>query len=219
MPAVATAVAPPEQRVVLSGVSWQTYEALLADHVDRRAPRFAYDRGALEIVSPSPPHEEDGFALAQVVVTVAEELDVDIRPMGSTTYRRQALAKGFEADASFYVQNDRFVLELDEVDPKVDPPPDLVIEIDVSHSSLDKLPIYAAMGVPEVWRRAADRVAVLVLEGDGYREAGASVALPPLTGEVLTRLLEEHRTHRWSAWVRAVRAWVRAQRAGGDATG
>ncbi len=81
--------------------------------------------------------------MAQAVVTVAEELGVDVRPMGATTYRRRELDKGFEADASFYFQNDRFVRDPAEVDPTVDPPLDLVIEIDVSHPSLDKLPIYA----------------------------------------------------------------------------
>lgn len=159
-------------------------------------------------MNPSPQHEEDGVALAHIVATVAEELGIDVRPMGATTYRRRELGKGFGADASFYIQNDRFVRDLAQVDPTVDPPPDLVIEIDVSHPSLDKLPIFAGMVVPEVWRRAADRVTILVLESGRYREVRSSMALPPLTSEALTRFLEEYRAQRWQAWVRMVRSSV-----------
>ncbi len=164
-----------------------------------------------EIASPSPQHEEDGFALAQVVVTVAEELGVDVRPKGAPSFRRRALGKGFEAHASFYIQNDRFVRDLADIDPTVDPPPALVIEIDVCHPSLDKLPIYAALGVPDVWQRTVDRFAILVLETDRYREVPTGVALPPLTSEALTRLLVENRAPRWPARVRMVRTWVREQ--------
>ena len=218
MAAVATIASPPEQRVLLSDVSWSTYESLLADHVDRRVPRFVYDQGVLEIVSPSPKHEEDALALAGLVELVAEEWGIDFRPMGSTTYRRAVLRQGFEADASFYIQNERFARDLAEVDPTVDPPPDLVIGIDVGHPSLDKLPIYAGMGVAEVWRCHGDRVTILVLEGDRYRESPASLALPLLTTDILTRFVVAHRSQRRLEWIRAVRAWAREQRAGDAAT-
>jgi len=169
--ALATAVdSLPEQRIVLSGVSWETYEQTLTDFLDRSRPHFAYDRGMLEIVSPTPPHEENGFALATMVMTIAEELDREYRLVGSTTYRREALQQGFEADSSFYVLNERFVLDLAEIDPTTDRPPDLVIEVDVSRSSFDKLAIYAGFGVQEVWRREADRVSILAREQRGGGE-------------------------------------------------
>lgn len=208
---------PPAQRVILRDVSWQTYERLLADHRDRRVPRFAYDRGVLEIVSPSPPHEKDNVALAQLVGIVAEELDIDFLPVGSTTYRRKALGQGFEADSSFYVTTERFALNLAEIDPTIDPPPDLVIEVDVSRSSLDKLAIYAGFGVPEVWRCDADRVSILALEGVAYRPVPESRVLPPATDAVLTRFLVRSRELRRLAWVREVRAWAREQRGSGKA--
>lgn len=216
MVAIAPVVSPAEQRIVLSGVSWETYEQILSDFLDRSRPHFAYDRGMLEIVSPTPPHEENGFVLTAVVITVAEELGVEYRPVGSTTYRREALRQGFEADSSFYILNERFVLDLAEIDPTTDPPPDLVIEVDVSRSSLDRLAIYAGFGVPEVWRCQADRVSILVLDGGAYREVPASRVLPPLTDDVLTRFLLQSREQRRLEWIRGLRAWAREQRGGGD---
>lgn len=206
----ATAVAnPPQQRITLYGIAWETYEGLLGLFSDRSVPHFAYNQGVLEIVSPLPEHEENNQALAQVVTTVAEELGVEYRPVGATTYRRKWLQKGFEADSSFYLRDERFVLDLAEIDPTVDPPPDLVIEVDVTHSTLAKLDIYADFGVPEVWHCPGDRVAILVLEAGAYREVAVSRVLPPLTSEVLTRFLVESRSQRRLAWLRAIRSWVR----------
>src|SRR5688572_32233503 len=83
-----------EQRIVLHGVSWETYERLLAEHADRSRPRFAYDRGELEIVAPSAEHEEDNRTLAEVVVVLAEEWAIDFRNVGGMTYRREDVARG-----------------------------------------------------------------------------------------------------------------------------
>jgi Uma2 family endonuclease len=215
-PAFIDRVGAPAHRVVLDRVSWRTYESLMADFGERRIPRFAYDRGALEIVSPTPPHEEANLALAAVVAAVAEEWGVDFRPMGATTYRRRALQQGFEADSSFYISNRRFARELQEVDPTTDPPPDLVVEVDVSHSSIDKLSIYTGFGVPEIWRWQADRVSILVLGGGSYQETDESRVLPPLTADVLTRFLLRSRKIRRLDWVREVRAWAREHRASGE---
>lgn len=198
-------------RVVLAGVSWKTYECLLHDFSDRRVPRFTYDRGMLEIVSPTPKHEKDNVALSQVVDVVAEEFEIDYLPVGSTTYRRQSLEQGFEADSSFYILNERFTRDLQDIDPTVDPPPDLVIEVDVTHSSLDKLGLYATFGVPEIWRVRGDRVGLLVLESGSYRESAESQVIPALTADVLTRFLLRSRELRRLGWVKEVRAWAREQ--------
>ena len=212
MAALATVAEAIEQRIILHDVTWETYEQLLTNFLDRRSPRFAYDRGVLEIVSPTPKHEEDNLALAAVVAAVAEEVGFDYRPVGSTTFRRKVLKQGFEADSSFYILNQRFARDLAEIDPEIDPPPDLVIEVDVSHSSLNKLPIYAGLGVPELWRCRGDRVAILVLDDGVYREVPESRVLPRLTDEVLTRFLLRSREQRRLAWVQEVRVWAREQR-------
>ncbi len=212
MAALATVAEAIEQRIILHDVTWETYEQLLTNFLDRRSPRFAYDRGVLEIVSPTPKHEEDNLALAAVVAAVAEEVGFDYRPVGSTTFRRKVLKQGFEADSSFYILNQRFARDLAEIDPEIDPPPDLVIEVDVSHSSLNKLPIYAGLGVPELWRCRGDRVAILVLDDGVFREVPESRVLPRLTDEILTRFLLRSREQRRLTWVQEVRAWARELR-------
>lgn len=210
MAATTTRAATVEQRIVLDNISWEAYEHLLAEFADRRSPRLTYDRGMLEIVSPTPQHEEDHLALAAVVAVVAEELGIDFRPVGSTTYRRRELLQGFEADSSFYITNERFARDNAVIDPQSAPPPDLVIEADVTHATLDKRSVYAGFGVPEVWRSRLGLVSIHRLDGHEYREFPESAVLPPLTSGVLTRFLAESRRQRRLAWLREVRAWARA---------
>ena len=202
---------PVEQRVILTGVSWETYERLLADHPDAAGPRFTYDWGELEIMVLSARHEEPNRILARLVDVLAEEFGIDTRPLGSVTLKRRDLLKGFEPDSCFYFANAPAVLGR-EVDPAVDPPPDLVIEVDVSRPSLPRFPIFAAFGVPEVWRYNGSRAIIYRLEGGRYAEAERSSALPPLSGEVATRFLEESRQIRSTEWFRRVRDWARRQR-------
>ena len=218
MTAITSPPSSSEQRIVLSNIAWETYECLLADHLDISAPRFAYDRGLLEIVSPSSEHEKDNRTLALMVEVVAEEFGIDVLNVGSMTFRRQDLLRGFEPDSSFYIQHEALVRARVQLDPSVDPPPDLVIEIDITNPSLNMLPIYASVGVPEVWRSQDHRVSVLRLAGDSYRVHLASVVLPPLTGDVLTHFLAESRTLPRIAWLRALRAWVRDQSNAADST-
>jgi Uma2 family endonuclease len=204
-----TVKSPPEQHMALHNISWDTYEGLLADRADSSAPRFTYDRGTLEIMSPSAEHEESNRALAALVEVVAEELDLDLRNLGSTTFRREDLQRGFEPDSCFYLHNEPRVRGKGEIDLTVDPPPDLVIEIDITKPSLDKLPIYAQVGVPEIWRYDGRRVAILTLAGATYAEVARSRVLPALTGAVLSHFSEESRAMRRADWLRRVRAWTR----------
>jgi|SRR5215203_220723 len=198
-----------EQRVVLRNISWETYERLLEERGDSRAPRLAYDRGELEIMSPSSEHESVAYFAALVVAVLAEEMRVNAYGVGSTTYRRGDFERGFEPDASFYIANEERVRGKPRIDLYVDPPPDLVIEIDITSPSLDKFPIYARLGVREVWRYDGARANVFVLEHGEYVEARGSTALPPLTGEVLTRFVAESAAVGSTEWLRMVRRWAR----------
>ena len=207
---MATLVAPIENKVILHGVSWETYERLLNEHQESRGTRFTYDEGTLEIMVASARHEEPNRDLAELVQLVAAELGIDYRQVGSTTFKREQLQKGFEPDSSFYFAR---VSELEgrEVDANVDPPPDLIIEVDVTSPSLNRFPIFAAFGVPEVWRYHRSRVAFYRLESGRYVEILSSFALPPLTAEVATRFVEERSRMRSTQWVRHVREWARQQ--------
>jgi Uma2 family endonuclease len=182
---------------------------LLADHQDRSAPRFTYDRGTLEIMSPLPEHEECNRAIALLVEVIAEEWDLDLRNLGSTTFRREDLARGFEPDSCFYLQNAHQIRGKKLLDLTADPPPDLVIEIDITHSSLDKLSLYEALGIPEIWRYDAASLRILSLGDEGYREGEESVALPGVTPRLLIDRVRQSQTMPRREWLRRVRAWAR----------
>ncbi len=205
--------APTERLVTLSGVSWETYERLLCDYQDRPGTRFTYNDGDLEIMVLSARHEQPNRILALLVEVVAAEFGINVCPLGSTTFKRSDLLKGFEPDTGFYIAH-AAEMEGKEVDPAVDPPPDLTIEVDVTSRSLDRFPVFAAFGVPEVWRYDESRARVLIyrLEGGRYVVVESSAVLPPLTGALLTGFLEERRRLLSAAWVRLVRDWARRQR-------
>ncbi len=203
-----TALGAAERRVVLQGVSWATYERLLHDLKDSSSPRLTFDSGVLEVMSPSAEHEESNRTIALLVEVLAEEFGIDVRNFGSTTFRREDLGQGFEPDSCFYVQNEARVRGRKEIDLATDPPPDLVVEVDITSPSLPKLPLYARAGVPEVWRYDGERVTVYRL-GDDYEIAEASAVLPGVTGRDLTRFLEESGAQRRTLWLKGVREWAR----------
>lgn len=201
----------PDERVVVRRVSWETYERLLADDKERRVPRITYDRGVLELVTPSMPHELDGATITWIVDFVAVVLGIPIVSAAGTTYRRADLERGFEPDASFFVQNEERVRGKREIDLSVDPPPDIVLEMGISRSALNKLRLFASMGIPEVWRCDGERVTILLRDGEPYRESPASAAIPALTGDVLSRFLILSRTMASTEWARVVNEWAREQ--------
>jgi Uma2 family endonuclease len=203
-------VPPPEvvQRVILPGVSWETYERLLADLQDSHAAHFAYDEGRLEIMVLSAKHERPNRVLALLVEVFAAEIGIDIENLGSTTFKRADLRRGFEPDSCFYIQNAERIKGKDEIDLAVDPPPDLVIEIDITSPSLNKFPIFAAIGIPEVWRCDGKEVVIFKLENGEYRAQEASVVLPGLSSQVITQLLADSQSMKRSAWLRRVREWA-----------
>ena len=208
MPSV---LSPPEARVILHHISWSLYEQLLAAHVDTSSPRFAYDRGELEITVPSYEHEELNRFINDLIVVIAMEWNIEYCNAGSTTCKREDLAQGFEADSCFYVQHAGQIAGKKRLDLAVDPPPDLVLEVDITHSSLDKLSIYAAVGVPEVWRYDGDRVSMLVLTDGRYVEYERSLAFPWLQSAHFTELLVASQQMPRTAWLRHVRVWAQTQ--------
>ena len=199
----------PEQRVVLQNVSWETYEHLLADHLEASAPRFTFDRGRLEIMSPSSEHEEYKQAITLLVELLADALGVDIRNLGSTTFKRSLLERGFEADACFYIQSAERMHGKTPIDPAVDPAPDLVIEVEIASPALNKLPIFADFHVPEVWRYDGTRLVVLQLSASEYIETSNSLAFPKASVQELSRLIRQSATLKRTEWLTQLRNWVR----------
>ncbi|MGI9303569.1 MAG: Uma2 family endonuclease [Gammaproteobacteria bacterium] len=201
-----------EQQVVVRSVSWETYEKLLADLIDQSSPRLYYDRGTLEIMSPSAEHERANRLLALLIDLVAEELDIDIESLGSTTFKREDLARGFEPDSCFYVQNESRIRGKNTPDLTIDPPPDLIVEIDITNGSLEKFPLYAEVGVPEIWRYDGRRFCIHQLTVDHYIESETSAVFPLVTRTVIAESLMQSTTLGRTALIRTFREKIRALR-------
>ena len=208
---MASAISSPEQLVILDRVTWDTYERLITEHGERCGTRFTYDEGVLQIMVISSRHERPNRRLATLVEVLAEEWALDIEQLGSMTFKREDLQKGFEPDACFYIEHADAIREREEIDLAVDPPPDLSIEVDIKSGSLNRFPIFAAVGIPEVWRFDGNRVAIFRLESGGYVESMNSVAFQAITGEILTQLLEDSQKLKSTAWLKRVREWARSQ--------
>jgi Uma2 family endonuclease len=205
MPAVVTPVG---QCVIVQGVSWHTYACLLADFADSSGARMAYDQGTLEIMAPSFKHEQTADLLADVVKAVAEAQALDVVPAGSTTFKREDVERGFELDASFYLQHAADVRGRATIDLAVDPPPDVIIEIDLTHPSLDKFPIYAALGVPEVWRYDGQQMHIYRHVDVAYTEVPESEVLPGVTSASLIQLVQLGLQLPRLVWIGRVRVWA-----------
>src|SRR5579863_6063502 len=169
-----------EDRIVLSGISWELYEQL-RENEDNWNVRMAYDQGTLELMSPSPDHEAIKELICEMIKVFTAEMGIPRRSLGSTTWRRAELAKGVEPDGCFYILNHERVRHRRHVDLTVDPPPDLAIETEISRSVVGRLRIYAALGVPEIWRWRKKGLAAYSLGADGkYTEREFSLNLPLL---------------------------------------
>lgn len=198
-----------EHRIVLSGVSWELYEQL-RENEENRHVHMAYDDGVLELMSPSPDHEAISVLIGRMIEVCLEELSIPFRSLRCTTWKRPELAKGLEADECYYILNHHRVNKRRAVDLTIDPPPDLVVETEVSRSVVQKLRIYAALGVPEIWRLRTNGLTAYSLEKGGkYVEREFSLNLPMLRVKDLEPFLEFEVAADESAWVRGFRAWVR----------
>ena len=200
---------PTPDRVLLENVSWQTYEALVRDVEYQPGLRLTYDRGYLEITNPLVPHERTKKLTGRMVETLTEESNIEIRSLGSLTCKRRDLERGLEPDQCYYIQNEPAVRGKAEIDFDRDRPPDLAIEIDISSSSLDRMAIYADLGVPELWRYDGNDVTIYRLENKVYRTCDRSPTFPQMTPDAIVRFLEMSQTMGETSWIRTFREWVR----------
>lgn len=201
-----------ERRVVIDGVSWRLYQQMLAE-IGEGHTRLTYDQGRLEIMSPTPRHELIKTILGRLVETYADEIDIPIEGFGSTTFDREDLQKGLEPDECYYVQNSSAVRGRQEFDFSVDPPPDLAIEIDISPPDVARQPIYAALGVPEIWKYDGSEVQFLHRTKEGrYAAVDSSLTFPGLSASELNRFLQIALAEGQTAAVRALREWSRSRK-------
>ncbi|HEX5445495.1 MAG TPA: Uma2 family endonuclease [Pirellulales bacterium] len=198
-----------EERVVLRGVSWQTYETL-RDIASNSHLRMAYDEGTLELMSPSDDHEWLKRLIGQMIEAFTEELSIPRRSFSATTWKRRTPDKGLEADECYYILSHPKVRSRRRIDLAVDPPPDLALEIDLRPGEVQKSLIYAALGVPEIWRWEDDVLQAYSLESSGqYLPREFSLNLPKLRVADLEQFIDFEQASDESAWIKVFRAWVR----------
>ena len=161
-------------------------------------------------MSPSFQHEKFIAFISGVGRVLAEEMDLTVEAAGATTYKQESLLKGSEGDESFYVQNATAIIGKRQIDLDIDPPPDVVVEVDITNESLSKFPIYAAFLVPEIWRYDGEQARIYHLVNQTYVERDESLSFPVLTAQAMTEFLEQSKTQGQTAGLAAFRQWVRA---------
>jgi Uma2 family endonuclease len=192
------------------GVSWREYTRMLRAFAERPGYRLTYDRGTLEIMSPLFAHEFGADLLGRFVVVLTEELGLPIQAARSTTFRRRRMRRGLEADHSWWIAHAAQIRGKERIDLRVDPPPDLAIEVDLTRRSIDRMGIYARLRVPEVWRKDASGLTFNVLQADGrYAEQSHSLAFPQFTPSDLTAHLALRKLCDENEVVRQFREFVR----------
>lgn len=192
------------QQIILHNISWETYEKILAEHDEVSNPHFAFCDGELEIMVLGYQHERLKDDLTELTVEIARILEIDYRGAASTTFRRQKKQKGFEGDSSFYFKNANIVRAKKEIDLNIDPPPELVIEIDITHGSLPKFPIFSALGIEEVWLFDGENVIFYRLEDEEYKQVAESICLFGVKSETVTELLFAAEEMKRSEWLKLV---------------
>ena len=190
----ATERLPDEAILVVHGFEWDEYERLLDDLRDSRQLRVSYDSGRLRIVSISPEHEEYATAIEGLILAFCDEAGITAEARGCATWRRETLARGVEADACYYVQNAHRIIGKRQIDLADDPPPDLVVEIDLSTEARHKFPIYGALGVSEVWQYDGEILQFYRLRNDDYVSVAASEVLPALSIDLLVEAMHVSKT-------------------------
>ncbi len=171
-----------KQFIELKGISWQTYQELMTQLGDDRVWRIAYDQGVLEIRMPLQEHEQPKIIISYLVTAWADELELEVMELGAWKLEREDLTRAVEPDTCFYIQNELKVRGI-SISLSSDPPPDLAIESDHRHSSINKFSLYASLGVPELWRYNKQKLEVYQLIDRQYQQVQTSLALPmfPIT--------------------------------------
>ena len=198
-----------EQRVVLRSLTWQGYLAVRQSLSPERNTRLTYSEGTLEITMPLEIHEFSAWLIGRFIYILASELGMETKTMGSTTLDREGLDSSSEPDVAYYIQNQPLVAGRD-VDLEQDPPPDLIVEVDITHTDIDKLALYAAMGIPEFWRYNGEVWRIYILQDGEYQEVEVSPTFPQVPKVKLYEFLAMARQDEVKAEL-ALRQWARGK--------
>ena len=199
---------PADTVITFHNIAWEEYEDLLAQVGEATGLRISYNNGTLKVMSLSSEHEKYVAFINRLISQISFRLRRNILFFGSATMRKRKQTKGNEPDACFYVQTASVIGNRIHLDFAVDPPPDVVVEVDVHHRSDENDPIYAALGVAEIWRYDERTLTILHLQGDEYVPAETSQALPMLTAQTLTEYLTRMRQEGEFAAILAFDDWL-----------
>jgi Uma2 family endonuclease len=204
-----------ENRVILDPVSWETFNQLLKDLGDKRSQRLAYSQGTIEIMTPLGEHEHNNRFIERLIYVIIDELELEleVKSFGSLTLKAENQKKGVEPDSCFYIQNEFRVRNKQNIDVNIDPVPDLVLEIDITSSSLDKFLIYGALGVPEIWRYNGKvlRVSLWNAETKIYEKSDYSRVFSWLKVDDLSAFIKQCLRDGETKTLRDFRRWVQCQ--------
>ncbi len=203
----------PENGILtLSGVSWEEYENLVQAVGKAPSLRINYDQGRMQIMTISFKHEYYAHIIEQMVAVIRLILRPKVIFFGSATLKKQRQLKGAEPDACFYVQSAPTIGHKINLDLRIDPPPDVVLEVDIHHESISRFHIYEGLSVPELWHYDEQKLTIYILREGHYEVATNSLAFPILTDEVLTEFLRRSQSEGQDETLLAFEEWLRAQK-------
>lgn len=198
-----------EQRIIFHCLNWQRYQAIRHALSESRNTRLTYHQGTLEITMPLEDHEFATRLIELFIRILVVESGMKLKTMGSTTLEREVLDRAAEPDNAYYIQNQSLVAGRN-VDLEKDPPPDLIVEIDITHTDIDKLQLYANMGIPEFWRYNGETWKIYQLQGKNYQDVDRSPTFPTVPKSRLYEFLAQAKQDEAEAEL-TLRAWVRSQ--------
>jgi Uma2 family endonuclease len=191
--------APSESRTLLQQVSWQKYEQLLEEMGQKRTARFTYDRGRLEMMTPLEEHERCHKLIESLIQVVTDELNLSVASFKVPTLKDASQQIATEPDTGYYIQNADQMQRKYMVDLAIDPPPDLILDVQLSKSSINKFGLYAELGIPEVWRYISKpgetflkgKFFIHYLQGGQYIEEDCGLAFPFLSAGRILQFIDQ----------------------------
>jgi len=195
-------------------VGWDEYSAFL-DEMGNDYYRSSYSDGEFEILMPLSIDAARAYIVSRLIQTLADELDLPIKGLDPVTIRREDLQKGLEPDRCFYFDNEPLVRGKLHLDFDIDPPPDLAVEAEVTVSIGRRLRIYAALGVPEVWRYDDGLIVCQLNEDSEYVTVERSRFFPKVPLTELVKFVKMYEQMGERELFKTFRTWVRGQIAAG----
>ncbi len=207
---------PSEYRTILKKVNWQRYEQLLAEMERDRTARFSYYRGRLEMMQPLEEHERCHKLIESLILTLTDEMGIQIASYKAPTLKRVDLQIGVEPDTAYYIQNADRMARRSTIDLEVDPVPDLILEVELSRSDFNKFDMYAELGIPEVWRYISKpgetflkgQFFIHYLDGDSYPEEDYGLAFPFLPVGRILQFIDQSDAIGLPTALRDLRLWA-----------